>query len=119
MLDGYDGVYAVESLDFRCVRWFMRNRPSVIRRQMLEKSVDFGDSLVGFLCRFAKNQILTNYMCRPDFISVHIADRRSISLRFCRLIYRVPVVHWNICTLKEYERSRIEDAIVVFEDIEP
>ena len=119
VLDGYDGVFAVESLDYRCVRWFMRYRPAVIRGQMLEKSVDFGDSIFSFLRQFAKNWLLTNYMSRPDFISTHIVDRKSISLRFCQMLYHVPVVHWTICTLKGYERSRMEDAIVVFEDIEP
>ncbi len=119
VLDGYDGVFAVESLDYGCVRWFMRNRPAVIRGQMLEKSVDFGDSIISFLRRFAKNWLLTNNMCRPDFISAHIVDRKSLSLRFCRFLYHVPVMHWNVCTLREYERSRMEDAIVAFEDIEP
>lgn len=118
-LDKYEGIYAVESLEYKCVRWFMRNRPAVIRGQMLEKSVDFGDTIISFLSRFAKNWLLTNNMTRPDFISAHVVDRRSISLRFCRLLYHVPVMHWNVCTLKEYERSRMEDAIVTFEDIEP
>lgn len=119
VLDEYDGVFAVESLDYRCVRWFMRNRPAVIRGQMLEKRVDFGDSIISFLRQFAKNWLLTNNMSRPDFISSHVVDRRSISLRFCRLLYHVPVMHWTVCTLKEYEKSRLDDAIVVFEDIEP
>lgn len=119
VLDSYEGVYAVESLDYRCIRWFMRNRPAVIRGQMLEKSVDFGDSFLSLIRQIAKNWLLTNFMCRPDFISSHVVDRKSLSLRLCRILYRVPVMHWTICTLKGYEKSRMEDAIVAFEDIEP
>ena len=115
----YDGIIAVEALDFRCVRWFMRYRPAVIRGQMFEKSVDFGDSFFTFIKQFAKNWLLTNFMARPDFIASHIVDRKSISLTFCRMLYHVPVINWTVCTMKGYEKARMDDAIVVFEDIEP
>ena len=118
-LDQYDGVIAVEALDYRCVRWFMRYRPAVIRGQMLEKSVDFGDSFFSFAKQFAKNWLLTNCATKPDFISCHMVDRKSLSLRFCRLLYHVPVMNWLVRTMKEYETARLDDAIVAFEDIEP
>ena len=86
---------------------------------MFEKSVDFGDSFFTFTKQFAKNWLLTNFMARPDFISSHIVDRKSISLTFCRMLYHVPVINWTICTMKGYEKARMDDAIVVFEDIEP
>ncbi len=119
VMDQYDGVIAIEALDYRCVRWFMRYRPAVIRGQMLEKSIDFGDTFFSFLKQFAKNWLLTNCTTRPDFISSHMVDRKSISLRFCRLLYHVPVMNWNVRTMKEYELARMDDAIVAFEDIEP
>lgn len=119
VMDQYDGVIAMESLDYRCVRWFMRYRPAVIRGQMLEKNIDYGETFFSFLKQFAKNWLLTNCTSRPDFISCHIADRRSLSLRFCRLLYHVPVMNWTVRTMKEYEAARLDDAIVAFEDIEP
>lgn len=115
----YDGILAIESLDYRCVRWFMRCRPEVIRGQMLEKSIDIGDNFFDFITKFAKNWLLTNCLTKPDFISSCYMDRRSISLLFCRLLYRVPVMEWLICTRKEYETARLDDAMVIFEDIEP
>ena len=119
VIDQYDGVIAVEALDYRCIRWFMRYRPAVIRGQMFEKRVDFGDSIFTFIKQFGKNWLLTNFMSKPDFISSHLVDRKSISLTLCRILYHVPVMNWTVCTMKGYEKVRMDDAIVVFEDIEP
>ena len=119
VLDEYEGIFAVESLDYKVVRWFMRYREPYIRAQMLEKSIDLGNSVFEVLSHVAKNFLLTNCLSKPDFISTHIVDRRSISLRLCRHLYHVPVMYWTICTLKEYETARLDDAIVAFEDIEP
>lgn len=119
VMDQYDGVLAVEAMDYRCVRWFMRYRPSVIRGQMLEKSVDFGDSFFSLFRQFAKNWLLTNCMSKPDFISCHFVDRKSLSLSFCRFLYHVPVMNWVVRTMKEYEAARMDDAMVAFEDIKP
>ena len=117
--DQYEGIVAVESIDYRCVSWFRRYRPAIIRGQMFEKTVDFGNSLFTFMKMLANNMLLTNYFSRPDFISTHMVDRKSISLRFCRFLYHVPVMNWNVSTMKQYEAARMDDAIVAFEDIEP
>ncbi len=119
VLDEYDGIFAVASLDFKIIRWFRRNRDSYIRVQMFEKSVDLGNSLFEAVVRIAKNLLLTNCTAKPDVISSHIVDRKNISLRLCRRLYRVPVMYWPIRTMKEYETARFDNAIASFEDIEP
>ncbi len=119
VIEQYDGIIAVESMDYRCVRWFTRNLPHIIRGQMFEKNIDFGNTVITFLRQFAKNWLLTNCLTKPDFISSHVVDSRSLSLRFCKLLYHVPVMHWNVKTMKEYEKARMNDAIVSFEDIKP
>ncbi len=119
LLDQYDGICAVEALDYRCVRWFMRYRPFIIRGQMLEKTIDLGNSFLEFVKQIAKNCLLTNILTKPDFISSNFADRRSISLSFCRFLYHVPVLNWVIHSHKEYESARLDDAVVIFEDIRP
>lgn len=119
VLELYEGIYAVESPDFRVLRWFKEYEPDVLRGQVYEKQTYSGRDVAGaFLC-FAKNFLLTNFIASPDFISVDYYDRKSISLRFCKLLYHVPCVYENITSLDEYEEAREDDAIVVFEDIEP
>jgi glycerophosphoryl diester phosphodiesterase len=119
VLDKYEGIVAIESLDYRVVRWFKNYRPNVIRGQMLEKRSMGGFEVMSTAGQFAREWLLTNWLTKPDFISCHLADRDGISLRFCKLLYHVPLIYWTICTTQEYEIAREDDAVVVFEDIEP
>ncbi len=119
VLDKYEGIIAVESLDYKVVRWFRLYRPNIIRGQMTERRSVGKFDIGAYLCRFVREWLLTNVMTRPDFIACHLADRGGISLRFCKILYHVPLVYWTICTTQEYETARDDDAVVVFEDIEP
>lgn len=119
VLETYDGVFAIESLDFRVLRWFKEYEPEVLRGQIYEKQIYSGKDILGMLISFAKNFLLTNCVASPDFISVGLQDRNSISLRYCRRLYHVPCVYAVIREEEEYEAARRDDAVVVFEGIEP
>ena len=118
-LELYDGVYAIESPDFRVLRWFRDYEPDVLRGLVYEKKTYNGKDLIHAMSCFAGNFLLTNFICSPDFISVDHNDRKSLSLRYCRLLYHVPLVYHNITSDDEYEDARADDAIAVFEKIEP
>ncbi len=118
-LDEYDGVFAVESADYRAVRWFRQYREGYIRGQILEKTLQKTRTILEGLKSFFHESLLTNVFSRPDYVSVRFCDRQNLSLKLCKFLYFVPVFHWVIRTMDEYEKSRVEDACVVFEDIEP
>ena len=118
-LEHYDGVFAVESFDYRILHWFKAYEPEILRGQILERQTYTGRDLFGIIMCFARNCLLTNFISSPDFISVNYHDRRSVSLMYCKLLYHVPVVYFNVSSDKEYELSRYDDAGVVFEDIKP
>ncbi|MBR3398089.1 MAG: hypothetical protein IKG70_09660 [Lachnospiraceae bacterium] len=119
VLETYDGVFAVESADSRVLRWFKEYEPEVLRGQIYEKQIYAGKDMVGMIWSFACNFLLTNCIASPDFISLGLQDRNSISLRYCRLLYHVPCVYSVIRTDEDYEAARKDDAVVVFEGIEP
>ena len=118
-LDDYDGVFAVQSSDWKAIRWFKHYREGFIRGQMIEKTVQKSTGVFDAAVNFIQDSLLTNVFTRPDFISVHYPDRKNISLKLCKFLFFVPVFHWDIRTMDEYESSRVEDACVIFEDIEP
>lgn len=118
-LELYEGIYAVESPDYRVLRWFKQYQNEVLRGQVYEKMTYSGRDLAGAIKCFAQNFLMTNFMASPDFISVDYYDRNSISLKLCRLLYHVPVVYYNVTADDEYEEAREDDAIVVFENMEP
>ena len=68
---------------------------------------------------FVRFNLLTNFLASPDFISCNLADRRTVSLLFCRLLYRVQTMDWTVRSMEEYELVKTDESIVVFEDIEP
>ena len=119
ILETYDGVFAVESSDFHVLRWLKEYEPEVLRGQIYKKQIYSGKDILGTIYSFAKNYLLTNCIASPDFISVGLQDRNSISLRYCRLLYHVPCVYSVISTEDDYETARMDDAVVVFEGIEP
>lgn len=118
-LELYEGVYAIESADYRVLRWFKEYEPEVLRGQIHEKRTYNKKDLVGILKCFAQNFLMTNFMASPDFIAVDYYDRDSIPLKICRFLYQVPIICYNVTAVDEYETARMNDAIVVFEKIMP
>lgn len=119
ILDAYEGVAAVESFDYRVVKWFKENSPAVIRGQMLERYKEGRGAELDPLQKFVRSNLLTNFLSAPDFISCNIADRRAASLLFCRLLYRVQTMDWIVCNMDDYELVKTDESIVIFEQIEP
>ena len=64
LLEGYQGLYCVESFDPRIVRWFKKHRPQVVRGQLMCRMPEKGMSpLVDFIGR----NLMTNFLTRPHF----------------------------------------------------
>ncbi|MCI1305045.1 MAG: hypothetical protein LKG40_02315 [Lachnospiraceae bacterium] len=119
VLDEYEGVFAIESVDPRVLSFFRSQREEYIRGQIVDSAYVSGYSFREQLSDFAIRNLLLNTKTEPDFISCSIRDRKTISLLLCRLIYRIPIVDWIVRDMHEYEQVRTDDQIVVFESIEP
>ena len=119
VLEKYEGVYAIESVDYRAVRWFKKYEPDVLRGQTLERASYAGKDLLSALVCFAGNMMFTNILSSPDYISAGYSERKNISLKYCKLLYHVPVVCRDIKTAEQYEAARSDDEIAVFENMEP
>ena len=119
VLDAYEGVFAIDSFDYRVVKWLKDNRPEIIRGQMMERHIKHGGTDMNPVQDFVRYNLLTNFLTSPDFISCNIADRRTVSLLFCRLLYRVQMMDWTVDSMDDYELVKTDESIVIFEDIEP
>ena len=89
LLDKYHVTYCMESFDPRCLMWLWENRPDVVRGQLSENFARHGDgeNLPGVV-RWVLSNLLLNCRTRPDFIAYRFEDRKCLSLRLCRGIYR-------------------------------
>ena len=67
-LEGYEGVYCIESFDPKVLRWLRKNRPEIIRGQL---STNFfrEDANLSFPLALLGTCMLENFLTRPDFIA--------------------------------------------------
>lgn len=117
-LEGYAGLFCVESFDPRAVFWFRRNRPDWIRGQLCEYYNRNGEKMNPVL-DFILHHLLTNIAASPDFVAYHVKDRDAVSLKLCRKLYQVQEVSWTIRSQEEYDMVKNDGALAIFEGFIP
>lgn len=125
-LADYPGLYCVESFDPRIVRWFRKNRPEIVRGQLMYAmhagEIVHGKPLGRFRAFCARN-LLTNCLTRPHFeaydISAH-GTKRLLSLGLAKRICGMQEVSWTIRSWEAYTQAREElHSLRIFEKITP
>ena len=119
VLDEYEGVFAVESLDPRVLRWFRKQRREFVRGQVIDYRHSTGGTFKNLLWDFLCASLLMNFLTEPDYISSRPDQRYNPSLWICRCLYRVQRMNWIIRSMEAYEEVKTDGAVVVFEGIEP
>ncbi|MGI6089439.1 MAG: glycerophosphodiester phosphodiesterase family protein [Bilifractor porci] len=117
--DEYEGVFAIESLDPRVLRWFRKQRREFVRGQVIDYRHSTGGALKNLLWDFLCASLLMNFLTEPDYISSRPDQRYNPSLWICRCLYRVQRMNWTIRSMEAYEEAKTDGAVVVFEEIEP
>ena len=119
VLDEYEGVFAVESLDPRVLRWFRKQRREFVRGQVIDYRHSTGGTFKNLLWDFLCASLFMNFLTEPDYISSRPDQRYNPSLWICRCLYRVQRMNWTIRSMEAYEEVKTDGAVVVFEGIEP
>jgi len=91
----------------------------VIRGLVYRRRTGSGSGLADLIMCFIHNAMITNVFARPDYISAGFNDRENLSIRLCRFLYHVPVALRDVKDEIDYETGRMQDAVVIFEGIEP
>lgn len=118
-LDNYNGVFCVESFDPRCVHWFRKNRPEIVRGQLTEDFFKSETSKLPAVLKFALKAQVFNFLTRPDFVAYKYADRKIFSNFLCRRIWGAQGVSWTLETIEEYNTAVKEGWIPIFENFCP
>ena len=112
VLQAYKGVYCIESFDPRIVKWYRRHRPEVIRGQL---SCDFGkNGKPEAPYKMLIHYLLTNVLCRPDFIAYKHTNKNNISRVLCRRLYNALSVAWTIRSQRELEACKQDFDLFIF-----
>lgn len=119
MMEGYRGVWCMESFDPRCVYWLRKNRPEVIRGQLAENSLKYQKNTLPLPLKIILSLHLENFLCRPDFIAYDFKTRRTLSNRICRGLYGIQGVAWTLRSPEDHETAVKEGWIPIFEHYLP
>ena len=119
LLDGYDGVYCLESFDPRCVLWLRRHRPELIRGQLVENYFQRDKSRMPWIVRFLLVNQMLNFLTFPDFVAYRFHDRKTFSNFVVDKVWGAASVAWTLKTPEEYETAVKEGRIPIFEGFYP
>ncbi|MBR2460324.1 MAG: glycerophosphodiester phosphodiesterase [Clostridia bacterium] len=114
VLKDYEGDYAIQSFNPLVLRWMKKYHPDVIRGQL---STSF--TLDGMLSPryFAIENLFTNCVTKPDFISYNHKYAGNISLNVCRKLYKVPTFAWTLRTSEQWNHCADRFDSYICEDL--
>lgn len=115
-LDKYKGEYCVESFNPFFVRWWKKNRPSVIRGQLACR-MPKQKSFIKKIEYTALGNMAFNAFSRPDFVAYDLHGRRRVAFRLARALGAIPVA-WTVKNAKELETARKGFVGYIFENEE-
>lgn len=117
LLREYKGLYCVESFNPMVLVWYRRYHNDVLRGQLSDGFLKRGE-LKGPLYFLLQN-LLLNWMTRPDFIAYNHKYADNVSRRLCRNLYKNMAVAWTIKSQKELEDAKKEFDLFIFDSFIP
>ncbi len=121
MLDGYHGAFAVQSFSPEVLSFFKKYRPRFARGLLVadlrgergKKAVD------NAFLRFALSHMLTNVLCRPDFISVEGSLLHEPAFLLATKLFRAKGFVWTVRNENQHTYCRERGLYTIFENINP
>ncbi|MCM1024859.1 MAG: glycerophosphodiester phosphodiesterase [Roseburia sp.] len=117
LLQDYPGMYCIESFNPLGLLWYRLHRRSVVRGQLSEaflRESDFSGPLY-----FALQNLLFNWLTRPDFIAYNHRHYDTLSRRLCRGLYHNMAVAWTIKSREELEAAKRQFDLFIFDSFMP
>ncbi len=116
MLERYEGVYCVESFDPRSLAWFKRHAPGVIRGQL---STKIRDAHYGAVTRYMLENLLLNFLSRPQFIAYEHEFMQNANFRRCVTRYGAVACAWTVTDQNTFDNLTKTAPMIIFEKFFP
>ncbi len=118
ILDNYHGTYCVESFNPLIVYWYKKNRQQVIRGQLSTNYIK-GKVKNDRILNFLMQNLLFNFLTKPDFIAFNHVYSNMVSFRICRRLYKVLTFAYTINSMEDLKRNKGIFDYFIFEGILP
>ncbi len=116
ILATYKGAYCIESFNPYMVRWFCKNAPDTIRGILSKRYTK--KEVKSAVLRPLLTSLMTNFLCRPDFIAYQHSDTSQPFFRLCRLFHPMTLA-WTIRNADEQNSSKSAFDSFIFEGYIP
>jgi len=117
ILKEYKGLYCVESFNPLVLTWYRRYHNDVLRGQLSDAFIKTGE-YKGLLYWLLQN-LLLNWMTKPDFIAYNHKYADNVSRRLCRKLYKNPAAAWTIKSCQELDAAKEEFDVFIFDSFIP
>ncbi len=114
LLKNYPGAYIIESFNSESLRWFKKNAAGVLRGQLSQRMKKSRREKHRFL-NFAIENLLTNFLGRPDFIAYQYRDLPRPVVTYLRAFFQTPVAVWTLTTDRELKMAERDYEMQIFE----
>lgn len=118
-LEGYKGDFCIESFDPRCVLWFKKNKPDIVRGQLSEDFLKDKNAGISFFTRILLTTLIFNFVNKPDFIAYKFEDRKSLANVICLKLWKMKGFSWTITDINDFATAEKENLAPIFEGFEP
>lgn len=118
-LDKYKGVYCIESFNPLLVLWYKKNRPHIVRGQLVIQSYDKKRSLKIKTRDFILENLLFNFITKPDFIAYNHLDPDVLSFIICKKLYKTFTVAYTIQSNEALKSNLNRFDLFIFDEFIP
>jgi hypothetical protein len=118
-LEGYEGLYCIESFDPRCLRWLKENRPDIVRGQLACDFVKGKPANMPWYLQILLTNMMMNFLTRPDFIAYEFSARKGVAPVLCKYLWKLQPVSWTLRKKADFDTAVAEEWIPIFEGFEP
>lgn len=118
ILRAYGGKYLVESFNPLVLNWYRAHADRVVRGQLSEAFVKEDQKYSGIKYKVLEN-LLLNFLSKPDFIAYNHKYADNLSLRLCLSLFRARAAYYTVRTQEELDRLRRGGSMVIFEGFVP
>ncbi len=117
ILNGYDGVYCIESFHPQVLMWYRNHYPAICRGQLsMNYQREDGRRKPEY---YVMRHLLVNFLTRPDFIAYDCRAMRALSKNLCRALYGCPSVAWTVKCQAQLDACRSFYDYFIFEGFCP
>lgn len=117
LLRAYGGLYCMESFNPLGVLWYRRNHREIMRGQLSEAFLQDGNNRG--LLYFLLQNLMFNFICKPDFIAYNHIHAGIWARRICRKVFGNLAVAWTVRSREELAAAGKSFDIFIFDSFVP